>query len=144
MGFLLLGALALLLLLGLAYGYSRADVATLARLFRIMGGCLLGLVALVMLLTGRFGIGLAIGSAAYLLLTKGRLIPKGANIPGMRPRSSNMSRAEALDILGLQETATKAEIRAAHHRLIQQNHPDLGGTNYLAAKINEAKDVLLG
>jgi curved DNA-binding protein CbpA len=54
-----------------------------------------------------------------------------------------MSRAEALTVLGLQEGATEGEIRAAHRRLILQTHPDKGGTNYLAAKINEAKDVLL-
>ena len=54
-----------------------------------------------------------------------------------------MSRAEALKVLGLEEGASEADVRAAHKRLIQQTHPDKGGTNYLAAKINEAKDVLL-
>jgi curved DNA-binding protein CbpA len=54
-----------------------------------------------------------------------------------------MSRAEALKVLGLQEGASEDEIRAAHRRLIVQTHPDKGGTSYLAAKINEAKDVLL-
>ena len=54
-----------------------------------------------------------------------------------------MSRAEALKVLGLEEGAGEDQIRAAHRRLILQTHPDKGGTNYLAAKINEAKDVLL-
>jgi curved DNA-binding protein CbpA len=54
-----------------------------------------------------------------------------------------MSRAEALKVLGLEEGASETEIRAAHRRLILQTHPDKGGTSYLAAKINEAKDVLL-
>jgi curved DNA-binding protein CbpA len=54
-----------------------------------------------------------------------------------------MSRAEALKVLGLQEGASHDDIRAAHRRLMLQNHPDKGGTDYIAAKINEAKDVLL-
>jgi curved DNA-binding protein CbpA len=55
-----------------------------------------------------------------------------------------MSRKEAFSVLGLQEGASAADIRAAHRRLILQTHPDKGGSSYLAAKINQAKDILLG
>jgi hypothetical protein len=54
-----------------------------------------------------------------------------------------MSRAEALAALGLAEGASADEIRAAHRRLIQRVHPDVGGSADLAARINRAKDVLL-
>lgn len=60
------------------------------------------------------------------------------------PRSGPMTRAEALAVLGLAEGASTAEIRAAHRRLMRTAHPDQGGSDWLAARLNEARDTLLG
>jgi hypothetical protein len=57
--------------------------------------------------------------------------------------SGDMNRKEALEVLGLGEEATEKDIIAAHRSLMQKVHPDRGGSDYLAAKINQAKDTLL-
>jgi DnaJ homolog subfamily C member 19 len=77
--------------------------------------------------------------------------PAGAQNEGPRGRSGgprgrsggSMSRADALDILGLDPQPSRDEILAAHRRLIQKLHPDRGGTTYLAAQLNAAKERLL-
>jgi hypothetical protein len=60
------------------------------------------------------------------------------------PSGGPMTRAEALAVLGLEAGASADDIRAAHRRLIVLVHPDRGGTPYLAARLNQARDLLLG
>ena len=71
----------------------------------------------------------------------------GTEEPGGRRDSGgngSMSREEALEVLGLETDADEEAIKAAYHRLIAGLHPDKGGSTYLAAKINRAREVLLG
>jgi DnaJ homolog subfamily C member 19 len=65
--------------------------------------------------------------------------PGGAGGAGRTPR---MTRQEALQVLGLDEQATQDDVQREYRRLMRKVHPDLGGSSYLAAKLNEAKDVL--
>jgi DnaJ-domain-containing protein 1 len=59
------------------------------------------------------------------------------------PPGGPMSRAEALAVLGLVEGASFDDIRAAHRRLMRSAHPDQGGSDWLASRLNEARDVLI-
>ena len=59
-------------------------------------------------------------------------------------RNGWMSREEALQVLGLRPGASEAAIREAHKRLMRAAHPDSGGSDWLAARVNQARDVLLG
>ena len=62
---------------------------------------------------------------------------------GGAPGTGPMTKEEAYKVLGLEAGAAAADVRKAHRRLMQRLHPDIGGSSVLAARINEAKDVLL-
>ncbi len=85
---------------------------------------------------------------AYLDRTHGedwreRAHASNTHDPGSTTPSAKISRTEAYEILGLPPEANREQIIAAHRRLIQKLHPDRGGSTYLAAKIIQAKDLLL-
>lgn len=84
--------------------------------------------------------------AARLLRSYQRMRSKRAGErgdDGGEVATSDMSRDQALRILGLKPDATREAITEAHRRLIQKLHPDRGGSAHLAALINQAKDLLL-
>ena len=76
-------------------------------------------------------------------LAGGRNSNAGAKGGGTRPASGDVSVEEAYAILGVKPGATADQIKEAHRRLMVKLHPDHGGSDYLATKINRARDVLL-
>jgi DnaJ-domain-containing protein 1 len=57
---------------------------------------------------------------------------------------AKMSRGEALKILNVPSTVSKERVREVHRQLLTRNHPDKGGSHYIATKLNEAKEKLSG
>ena len=154
---LAIGGLTLFLFLAALRAFERASVSSIKALvvwIAALGGISL---ALLLVLTGRGGIALGaltlFGPLLYNRLRAARLYGSRPGATGTagsgrteapRPRGGAMSRQEAYQVLGLQPGATEAEIRAAHHRLMRTAHPDAGGSDWLAARVNMARDVLLG
>ncbi|KAI8995134.1 mitochondrial import inner membrane translocase subunit TIM14 [Gaertneriomyces sp. JEL0708] len=78
-----------------------------------------------------------VGRAA--LKAGGRIGGKSFYRGGFEPK---MTKREAALVLGIRESASKDKLKEAHRRIMLLNHPDRGGSPYLASKINEAKDML--
>lgn len=144
---IMIGVALLFVFLGTLRWFSTTDVKKVSLLARVAGASALGLFAIAMLAKGRIFIAIPAFLAA-MAFARGWLArtPRvNGQSPGGRPapRDSQMTVAEAYAILGLEPGATKTEIKAAHRRLMAKIHPDLGGSDYLATKINQAKDFLL-
>lgn len=144
-----LGLGALGLLLWAANAFSRASIASLKALLAwivALGGLALGTM---LLLTGRgasaVAAGVFLGPLAWSWWQEAQ--GQGRRGPGPAGRGQagrgKMGRAEALDVLGLADPVSDAEVRAAWVRLMRVAHPDGGGSHGLAARVNQARDVLL-
>jgi len=144
---LILGVACLVAVMAALGMFSRAQVRTLKNLGIWVGAIGGMLLAAMLLFTGRGATALwalvMLGPLVWSWVMPGRS-GGGMSPPGMMPRPGPLSRAEAYEVLGLKPGASEAEIRAAHRRLMQGAHPDHGGSDWLAARINQARDVLLG
>jgi len=107
------------------------------------------LLGLMLLATGRgfFAI-LPIGYAVWRMAGDRRGAAASSGRTGDSPPRAHgkgaMTRAEAYDVLGLEDGAREEEINVAYRKLMAQVHPDKGGSSWMAAKLNEARRILLG
>jgi DnaJ family protein C protein 19 len=149
---LVLGGLVLFAFLGGLRAFERASVTSIKSLLAWIAALAGISLALLLVLSGRFGI--AVGALSLfgpLIWNHWRAAHPGPARGGADTgggtgsrRSGAMTREEAYQVLGLQPGASEAEIRAAHRRLMRAAHPDSGGSDWVAARINQARDVLLG
>jgi hypothetical protein len=144
--FLLLGAATLLVMMAALGMFSRAQIDNVKQ-FGVWVVALGGLaLAGLLFMTGRGATAIAalamLGPLVWSWMGSARGV---APPPRMRADSGGaMSRAEAYAVLGLRQGAPEIDVRAAHKRLMRAAHPDSGGSDWLAARINQARDVLLG
>jgi hypothetical protein len=130
-----------LLLAALVTRLSVSHVRTgLVAFLVIFGAVILAVLAW----SGRFGLALGAGAYLFWLLRLARARPAPTSQQGAPHRASGkMSRRQALEVLGLEVGAQPDAIEAAYKALIVKNHPDQGGTDWLAAQLNEAREVLM-
>ena len=143
---LLLGAGLLFAILASMRAFERASAAAIRTLLTWIAAFFGVAIALLMLLTGRGMQALVgLGMVGPLLWRRwqGGAGPGPFQTPPRRAGGA-MGRDEAYAVLGLKPGATEADIRAAYMRLMRMAHPDSGGSDWLASRINQARDVLLG
>ena len=149
MGYLAVGLVSLLALLLVASLATRLSVRHLRLLALVTLFIILGAGLVVLALAGRYGLAAPLGFIMMWLLRLWR-VTRGSDNAGKAESAADdkagtqpMTVAEARDVLGVDAAASREEIETAYRDLIVKNHPDHGGTDWIAAQLNHARDILL-
>ena len=147
MPYLLLAAGLLIGLYALYRFFLRADVAQIKAFFLMAITFILCIALFFMAITGRLPAALALFVAIWpfaiaLWRTKKRK-GKEDSPPENTSSAGPSTREEALEILGLEDSASMDDIKAAYKKLMQKVHPDQEGSDWMASKLNQARDILL-
>lgn len=151
--YLIIGILLAVLLFMLLNWWANAEVGSAKRslVWAIVAVCLL----LALLLIGTGKAVAAILPAGYAALrmfgpslakwfVANRLFGRQGAQQGSTAGTDSMTRDEALEVLGLEDGASERDINDAYRRLMSQVHPDKGGSDWMAAKLNAARKTLTG
>lgn len=147
MPYLLLGIGFLIGLYGLYKFFLSADTKQIIAFFSV-GGFITVCVALFYLaITGRLpaALGLFVAMTPFVLgyLKEKKRQEKQQGKASQPDERKVMTRREAFEILGLEEDASDDDIKTAYKKLMKKVHPDQEGSEWMAAKLNQAKDLLL-
>lgn len=154
--------IALILTFLLLRWFIKTPPSDVARFFKKTGIVILAVLLVLLALMGRLNwlfalFGVILASVTRMLPVLLRYAPqlqrlwflfntaknKSSNHAHNAANLGKMSKAQAYEVLGLKAGATDSDIIQAHRKLIQRNHPDRGGSDFLAAQINQAKKILL-
>jgi len=138
-----------LLLYGVSRFMQQSHSKKANQQLRYGAAAVLGLLAFLILIRGDIPISAILGVLSYLAARGSLWNFFGSNKAadktrrGSPARLSVMTRAEALEILGLSGNPDRDAIKHAHHKMMLKFHPDQGGSDYFASKLNQARDLLL-
>jgi hypothetical protein len=157
MNFLLLGIIIFLTVYGFLWLMANVESKAFSSFFRFSTIAMSILAIIVLFFVGRYLLSLPFFALIFSALKKkafnifnivylyNLFFNKKANgfSQFMRNQPSNLELEECYRILGLEKNCNKKDILQAHKKLILKLHPDKSGNNYLAGKINQARDTLL-